>query len=111
MTPIIDITSGSRMMWFDKNNPLATFVDKRVLHTELSDGRPLDIEPDVKADWTVGLPFDDNSFHLAVFDPPHLIHAGENSWLAQKYGTLESNNWQPIIRDGFDEAIADLKVK
>ncbi len=29
MKPILDVCCGARMMWFDKRNPLATFVDKR----------------------------------------------------------------------------------
>lgn len=31
-TPVLDMTAGSRMMWFDKQNNRATFVDKRQLH-------------------------------------------------------------------------------
>lgn len=63
------------------------------------------------ADWSneQGLPFPDNSFYLVLFDPPHLIHAGENSWLAKKYGTLNTDNWQAIIKAGFTEAMRVLK--
>ncbi|MFT8759576.1 MAG: SAM-dependent methyltransferase, partial [Oenococcus oeni] len=109
MTPIIDICCGSRMFWFDKENPLATFVDKRNYYEKLSSSHVIDIHPDVQADFTKGLPFPDNTFHLAVFDPPHLIHAGSKSWLAKKYGTLDADNWQVIIQDGFNEGMRILK--
>ena len=44
-----------------------------------------------------------------VFDPPHLKHAGKNSWLAKKYGTLPKD-WPPLISKGFDEAMRVLKT-
>jgi len=31
------------------------------------------------------MPFADESFYMVVFDPPHLVRAGENQWLAKKY--------------------------
>lgn len=106
---VLDMTAGSRMMWFDKNNSLATFVDKRVQHEELPSGHVIDVRPDIVADWTLGLPFEDESYNLVMFDPPHLIHAGDNSWLAKKYGKLDTDNWQEIIRLGFNEAMRVLK--
>lgn len=108
-TPVLDMTAGSRMMWFDKNNQMATFVDKRRVNEELPTGHVIDVNPDVLADWTLGLPFEDETYNLVLFDPPHLIHAGDNSWLAKKYGTLDSDNWQEIIKLGFDEGMRVLK--
>jgi len=108
-TPVLDMTAGSRMMWFDKQNNRATFVDKRQLHEKLSSGHVIDVDPDVLADWTLGLPFVNETFNLVLFDPPHLIHAGDNSWLAKKYGTLNADNWQEIIKLGFDEGMRVLK--
>lgn len=54
------------------------------------------------------MPFADNTFNLVVFDPPHLIHAGENSWLAKKYGVLPAD-WKLYIKEGFDECMRVLK--
>ena len=109
LPPILDMTAGSRMMWFDKDNENALFVDKRQTFEELPSGHVINVAPDVIADWTNGLPFPDNSFHLVVFDPPHLIHAGAKSWLAKKYGVLDEVSWPFVIRDGFDEAMRVLK--
>jgi len=54
------------------------------------------------------MPFEDNSFYLVVFDPPHLVRAGEESWLAKKYGVL-GPNWKEDIRQGFQECLRVLK--
>lgn len=104
---ILDACCGSRMFWFDKQNPNTIYMDNRILHDTLSDGRRLDIEPDVVGDFR-DMPFQDNSFYLVVFDPPHLVRAGEKSWLAMKYGTLPKT-WQEDLRQGFDECMRVLK--
>ena len=54
------------------------------------------------------IPYPDNSFYLAVFDPPHLVRAGKKSWLAAKYGKL-SQNWREDLRAGFNECMRVLK--
>ena len=104
---ILDPCCGSRMFWFDRNNPDVLFADNRTLDTILCDGRTLVIEPDMIIDFR-DMPFEDDTFNLVVFDPPHLIHAGENSWLAKKYGVLPGD-WKPYIKSGFDECIRVLK--
>lgn len=78
---ILDACCGSRMFWFDKTNPAVLFMDKRKLNTKLCDGRTLEINPDLQADF-MNMPFKDNTFHLVVFDPPHVLRAGPKSWLA-----------------------------
>lgn len=112
---ILDATCGSRMIWFNKNNPKCLYVDRRVLHgeaiwksTKNQSIRKVDIEPDIIADFT-NLPFKDNSFYLVVFDPPHLQKIGETSWMCKKYGKLPEN-WQQVIHDGFHECMRVLKT-
>lgn len=95
------------MIWFNKNHPEVLYMDNRELETVLCDGRTLNIHPDIVCDFR-NLPFCDNSFHLVVFDPPHLVRAGENSWLAQKYGLL-SDSWPQDISRGFNECMRVLK--
>lgn len=97
---------GSRMFWFDKNNPAALFVDIRNEEHILCDGRNLKIHPDLIADFT-NLPFLAKSFKLVVFDPPHLVKVGENSWLAKKYGKL-SEDWPRLLKQGFNECFRVL---
>lgn len=104
---VLDATCGSRMIWFDKENKNALYMDNRKLTDVLCDGRALNINPDVIADFR-DMPFADNSFYLVVFDPPHLLKAGENSWLSKKYGTLQEN-WEKDIAQGFRECMRVLK--
>lgn len=105
---ILDACCGSRMFHFDKQNPDVLFMDNRKLNVTLCDGRALNINPDIMADFRT-MPFEDESFYLVIFDPPHLTKAGEDSWLAKKYGIL-SENWEEDIRRGFDECMRVLKV-
>ena len=107
MKKICDVTCGSKMFWFDKQNPNVVFCDKRgVPYHEYYPGRYIEIKPDVICDFTA-LPFDDNTFKLVVFDPPHLKWAGQSSWIALKYGRLEEN-WPQMIHDGFRECMRIL---
>lgn len=107
MKKIIDVCCGSRMFWFDKENKDTVYMDIRHLDNTLCDGRQLSINPDVIGDFR-NIPFEDNSFKLVIFDPPHLIKAGENSWLAKKYGKLDETSWPTDIKQGFDECMRVL---
>lgn len=83
------------------------FCDKRTVpRHEYYKNRYIEISPDVVCDFT-NLPFEDKSFKLVVFDPPHLAWTGENSWLALKYGRLEEN-WPQMLHDGFHECMRVL---
>lgn len=104
---ILDACCGSKMFWFDKENPNVLFADIRNEQHTLCDGRDLQIRPDVEMDFT-NMIFDDNSFKLVVFDPPHLHKLGKNSWLAKKYGKLLPT-WELDIRAGFDECMRVLE--
>lgn len=105
---ILDACCGSRMFWYDKDDPRTTFMDKRCYHERLTTGHVIDVNPDIQADFTA-MPFGDESFDLVVFDPPHLIHAGEQSWLRKKYGVLNAKTWPTVIHDGFWECQRVLK--
>ena len=115
---ILDVTCGSRSIWFDKNHPMAIYCDKRKeeWHGEFGnalrkDGskkqRQLIINPDVQCDFT-DLPFDDDSFSLVVFDPPHIENLADNSWTKKAYGSLH-DGWEKMIHDGFAECMRVLK--
>lgn len=104
---ILDPCCGSRMMWFDKSNPKVVFADKRSESYILSDGRSLQVTPDIVHDFTK-MKFDNESFSVVAFDPPHIKGAGKNSWLAKKYGSLDKS-WADLIRDGFKECMRVLK--
>lgn len=105
---ILDACCGSKMFWFDKENPLVTFMDIREEYEELDSGHVINIKPDVVGDFR-DMPFADNTYDLVVFDPPHLLRAGDNSWLAKKYGKLDPETWETDIYLGFVECMRVLK--
>ena len=115
-TRILDATAGSRMFWWDKCNPDVTFLDKRVGQFDFGSyttakgvvPRTVTVNPDVIGDFR-DLPFADESFYMVVFDPPHLVHAGQSSWLAKKYGVLDPDTWQNDLHRGFRECMRVLK--
>ena len=107
MEKILDACCGSRMFYFDKENPDVLFADNRELETTLCDGRQLLVKPDMQMDFR-NMPFEDGSFKIVVFDPPHLLHAGSESWLVKKYGKLPED-WEEYLRQGFQECMRVLE--
>ena len=111
---VLDPCCGSRMMWFDRQNPDVVFGDRRaetITVTDRSHGRTdgtrtLCIDPDVLLDFR-DLPYPDGSFSLVAFDPPHVVRAGPKSWLAAKYGKL-GDNWRDDLRQAFCECFRVL---
>ena len=98
---ILDVTCGSRTIWFNKNHPAAIYCDVRDEEftgvwksTSRDSERTCIVHPDVLCDFT-DLPFPDNSFALVVFDSPHLRRVGENAWMRKKYGQL-GENWRVV---------------
>lgn len=82
-TPVLDACCGGRQFWFDKSNPLATFQDIREETVTWNDDnghqkRKLEIKPDIIGDFTK-MGFDDETFYLVVFDPPHFATLGKTS--------------------------------
>jgi hypothetical protein len=104
---ILDACCGSRMFWFDKQNPLALFTDIRDEEHLLCDGRKLEVRPDMQVDFRQ-MPFTDNTFKLVVFDPPHIDNLGNSSFMALKYGQLLPT-WETDIKAGFDECMRVLE--
>ena len=111
---VLDPCCGSRMWWFDRQHSDAIYGDRRsetLTVTDHSHGnaagtRTLRIEPDMLMDFRA-LPFDDGTFKLVAFDPPHMERAGPKSWLRAKYGVL-SDDWREDLRKGFAECFRVL---
>ncbi len=112
------------MFYFDKRDPRVLFCDNRTVDTELCDGRHFTIAPDIQCDFTA-LPFEDGSFKLVVFDPPHLLYNTGKSKSADLYGSLNpkatptgyqhikygslQNGWKEMLARGFDECFCVLE--
>lgn len=105
---ILDVCCGSKMFWYDNQESHTTYMDIRKHYEKLSSGHVVNVNLDIQADFK-NIPFSDCTFDLVVFDPPHLIHVGKTSWLAEKYGVLPKN-WQPELKAGFDECQRVLKT-
>ena len=113
--PILDPCCGSRMFWFDQHNPNVLFCDNRKIEcqaiwksTKGDATRYCSVLPDVVADFCA-LPFDNESFWHIVFDPPHLVRAGDNAWMVKKYGKLPTE-WRTYLHDGFAECWRVLRT-
>ena len=108
MKKILDVCCGGRMFWFDKKNKDVLFVDNRRFKGELCDGRKFEVSPDKIMDFRK-LDLPSKSFNLVVFDPPHMLSLGKESWMAKKYGRLDKENWREDLQKGFSECFRVLK--
>ena len=103
MKKVLDPCCGGRMFYFDKSNEKVLFADNRQENDFIcSDGRRITISPDIISDFR-NMPFDDKSFKLIIFDPPHFKSAGPNSYMAKKYGKLNKDSWRADLSKGFNE--------
>jgi hypothetical protein len=115
MPTIIDLCCGGRSFWFNPCDPSTVYGDRRretikvtdQSHGKIGGTRQVVIAPDVLWDFCA-LPFPDEAFTLAVFDPPHLARAGQASYMAAKYGLLQGD-WRTMLAQGFSEAFRVLR--
>lgn len=109
---ILDACCGGRMFWFDKQHPNTLFVDQRQVEPisvgKGRNARTFSCQPDKVMDFRK-LDLPDDSFSLVVFDPPHFVHIGKKSYMAQKYGKLDPQTWHDDLRQGFAECFRVLK--
>jgi len=107
---ILDATCGGRSIWMDehKENDNTIYIDRRQEESGFhgQEGRTYGVNPNLLAD-NRRLPFESDTFDLAVFDPPHVVKDGGMESLAgavqRKYGALEAETWQADLRAGFEE--------
>jgi SAM-dependent methyltransferase len=114
LPPVLDACCGTRAFWFDKTDPRALFLDIRRESLPVDVGTPgtigrspIVIAPDELADFRA-LPFSDHSFHIVVFDPPHVERKQALGAVTRRYGHL-SGNWREMLRKGFSECFRVLK--
>lgn len=111
MKPILDACCGGKMFYFDKSDDRVLFQDIRKIKTTLCDGRIFEVNPDVQCDFT-NMPYEDETFSMVVFDPPHLKYTGSkkelNGYQMIKYGSLHKD-WRDMLSKGFKECFRVLK--
>lgn len=109
---ILDATCGAKGMWYQKNYPLVTWMDKRngkyYYATENNPKKCIDVNPDVVSEWKDAL-FPDNYFDMIIFDPPHIIRKTANSKMILQYGKLRTETWKYDLKEGIDKLFKILK--
>ena len=88
---IVDLTAGTRSIWFNKDQPGAIFIDirKEVEPTFVRDAR------------NTGLA--DQYFDVVVFDPPH-ANFGKNGKMSKNYGHHSAAEIKALITGAAKEA-------
>ena len=116
---ILDATCGAKNMWFQPNHPLVTYMDIKngtFVHwtKKTAERRIIHVKPDVIADWSKQLPFDDNTFDMILFDPPHIIKNRKDvnfteTRMEAYYGYLFKDSWKQDLMNGINELFRILK--
>lgn len=71
---ILDLSAGKRAIWFNKDHPLAVYLDRRA-----------EVNPTIVCN-TNAIPKEVGSgYNLICWDPPHL-NCGPNSNMSKRYG-------------------------
>lgn len=115
---VLDVCCGSRMMWFNRTDSRAIFMDEREgvwsrdLGTPATKGRnPIVVAPDILGSFA-DIPFPANSFALVVMDPPHhtssRLSDNTSSIIKNSYGVLIPG-WEEVLKKGFEECFRVLK--
>lgn len=101
---ILDACCGWRGFWFNKHHPNCVYIDNRIEEKGFVISRDnREVKPDILMDFR-DLKFEDKSFKLIVFDPPHLEGKGfENSIMGKSYGVLNPDTWRDDLAKGFSE--------
>ncbi len=98
---ILDACCGSRMFWFDKENPLILFADIRDEEHTLCDGRSLKVHPDIVSDFT-DMPFPDDSFPVEEQTPV----VSEDVHTDRPHEKIRNRQVHPLSRWGNESADA-----
>ena len=109
MKRVLDMCCGPRCFYFDKADTRVLACDVRTVNFTNQLNRTCIVAPDLLQDFR-HLPEEwSGRFDLVLFDPPHLAHAGEKSWLRAKYGVLDRTNWRADLAAGFAEGFRVLR--
>ena len=104
---ILDACCGNRGIWWDKNDPNCIYMDIREEDPGAIELQPnWKVKPDVIGDYR-DMFFEDETFHLVVWDIPHILEA-KGGIMLKKYGKL-GRNWRNDCRAGFNEVWRVLK--
>lgn len=89
---ILDMSAGNRAMWFNKDHPLTTYLDRREI-----------VNPTICCDTREMPPEVGEGYGLIVFDPPH-VNFGASAVMSQTYGHHTTEEIRDIVRRSAKEA-------
>lgn len=89
---ILDLSAGNRAIWFNKQHPLALYLDIRQ-----------EMKPDLICDVRQLPKYIGDNFDLICWDPPH-VNTGANSNMAKNYGHFTTAQIIDLIERGAKEA-------
>lgn len=104
---ILDACCGSQLFYFDKSRDDIITMDIRKEKYEIH-GKKVNVSPNIVGDFR-NMPFENETFHHVIFDPPHLKSPGKNSIMYAQYGGLDRNTWEEDLSKGFSECWRVLK--
>ena len=96
---ILDACCGGRMMWFDKHDERAVFMDKRRFVGTCCDGRSVSVDPDVLGDFE-DMPFPNGSFRLVVPVKEVLALTDEKPLFGHRSGKKSLTHWICFMKGG-----------
>jgi len=79
---------GGKMFYTNKNDERVLFCDERKFQKRYLNTNLFSVEPDLIIDFKA-LPFDDESFYLVIFDPPHIIWGSQKKLFSAKIWQAE----------------------
>jgi hypothetical protein len=88
----LDVTYGSGNFWDGSSHVAVTAHDLDPLRA-----------PHGVLDFT-RLPYADSSYDVVLADPPHIADAGDESIMAERFGTYATEQLDVVIRNGVSEA-------
>ena len=104
---LADLCCGHRSIWFDKQHPDCIYMDIREEEPGTIELQPnWSVKPDIIGDYR-DMFFEDETFHLIVWDIPHILEA-KGGIMLKKYGKL-GYGWKDDCRRGFNEVMRVLK--
>jgi len=114
---ILDATCGGRSIWHrnNKDREDTLYIDSREEQPGFTgqNGRTYGIQPDQVQDFR-DLPYEDETFKLVIFDPPHIVKENgmENlsGYVEKSYGALHAETWQHDLTKGFEELFRVLET-
>jgi len=114
---ILDATCGGRSIWHPSNKDRddTLYIDNRKEESGFTgqEGRTFEVDPDEVQDFR-DLPYDDESFKLVVFDPPHVVRENGmeslSGFVEKSYGALHAETWQYDLEKGFEELFRVLET-